>query len=330
MIKALIVAGARSDDTVGTLIDTPARELMPVANRAIVLHALESLRRAGISEVAIAIDQAIASDVRDAVGDGGQGLRVTYLVGEEPVDTGRAILAAERFLSGSPFLVQTGRGFSTGPLRPLLQRLLRRRLDGLMLGAAGEADGDRAPDQMHLFGPAVCECLRQLRPSWRGELETADAVAMLRDRGHVERDTIPWWSYDGSPDTLLEGNRLALDQVVDGVTDAIIEDSEIGNQVTIHPTARVRSSVIRGPVAIGAGATIAGAYVGPHTSIGDRVLIEGAEIEDSVVLRGATIRYLGQRLEHSVVGHDARLFRDFRLPKAYRLVVGRGAEIALA
>ena len=96
------------------------------------------------------------------------------------------------------------------------------------------------------------------------------------------------------------------------------------------PTARVRSSVIRGPVAIGAGATIAGAYLGPHTSIGDRVLIEGAEIEDSVILPGGSIRFVSERLQHSVLGRNAKLFRDFGIPKAVRLVAGDGTEIALA
>jgi glucose-1-phosphate thymidylyltransferase len=332
VIKALIVAGAARDDAVSTLIGTPACELMPVANRAIVLRALDSLRRAGISEIAIAAHRAIASDVRTVVGDGrSSGVRVTHILRDGPPGIGHAILAAEEFLAGSPFLVQAGHGFCMNPLRPLVERLVRRRLDGLILDAPRPAEAAGSLDQIQLFGPAICERVRQLKPSWRGELEIDEAVAVLVERGRVERETIGgWWSYDGSATKLLEGNRFTLDQVTDAGILGTIEDSEISGSVTVHPTARVRSSVIRGPVAIGAAATVADAYVGPHTSVGDRVVIEGAEIEDSVILRGAAIRHLAERLECSVVGQDAKLFRDFRLPKAHRLVVGRGAEIALA
>ena len=301
-MKALIVAGSRGDE-VG-LIGIPARELVPVANRAIVLHALDRLRWAGVAEVAIAACPATATGIRTAIADDLDiDLRIEYIVREGPSGIGHAILAAERFLSGSPFLVQTGHGFSTASLRPLVERLMRRPPHGLVLGAPPDED----------------------------EMPIDDALALLLDRGRVQRETTAaWWGYDGTPAKLLEGNRLALDQVAGARPRGTVEDSEIGARVTVHPTARVRSSVIRGPAVIGAAARISDAYIGPHTSIGDHVVVEGAEVEDSVVLHGATIRHLPERLQGSIVGRDVKLFRDFRLPKAYRLVVGTGAEIALA
>jgi glucose-1-phosphate thymidylyltransferase len=74
---------------------------------------------------------------------------------------------------------------------------------------------------------------------------------------------------------------------------------------------------------------ISDAYIGPYTSIGSGVVIENAEVEHSIILPGASIRHLGGRLEASIVGVDARIFRDFRLPRALRLNVGEGAEVAL-
>ena len=60
--------------------------------------------------------------------------------------------------------------------------------------------------------------------------------------------------------------------------------------------------MVRGPAVIGAGAMLEDAYIGPYTSIGDGVRVEGAEIEHSIVLAGAVIEHLGGRLEASVVG----------------------------
>ncbi len=91
----------------------------------------------------------------------------------------------------------------------------------------------------------------------------------------------------------------------------------------------VKSSVIVGPVIIGAEAVISDSYIGPHTSIAERVRIEGAEVERSIVHADASVMHVGGRLVASVVGSRARIFRDFSVPRALRLHVGDGDEVAL-
>jgi glucose-1-phosphate thymidylyltransferase len=97
----------------------------------------------------------------------------------------------------------------------------------------------------------------------------------------------------------------------------------------IDPSARLRATTVRGPAIIGPGVEISDAYIGPYSSIGRDVVIENAEVEHSIILPGASIKHLGGRLEASVVGPGARIFRDFRLPRALRLNVGEGAEVAI-
>ena len=80
---------------------------------------------------------------------------------------------------------------------------------------------------------------------------------------------------------------------------------------------------------LAAGAHVADSYIGPHTSIGERVHVDGAEIERSIILAGASIIHVGGRLVASVVGRAARIFRDFSVPRAIRLQVGDGDEVAL-
>jgi glucose-1-phosphate thymidylyltransferase len=84
-----------------------------------------------------------------------------------------------------------------------------------------------------------------------------------------------------------------------------------------------------GPVVIGEGAQVTNSYIGPYTSIGARARIEGAEIERSIISPGATVMHVGARLVSSVIGQRARVFRDFSLPRAMRLRVGEGDEVAL-
>ena len=93
---------------------------------------------------------------------------------------------------------------------------------------------------------------------------------------------------------------------------------------------RCSGSVLVGPVVIGSGASVADAYIGPYTAIGAGARIEGAEIERSIISAGASVTHVGTRLTASVVGQNARLFRDFSTapgpPSPHR---GRGCRRSL-
>jgi glucose-1-phosphate thymidylyltransferase len=143
------------------------------------------------------------------------------------------------------------------------------------------------------------------------------------------RRVTAWWRFTRGAEAVLEGNRFALESLREVPPRGELIDSRIQGAVSIHPTVRLESSIVRGPAVIGAGVRLRDAYVGPYTSIGNDVVIEGAEVEHSIVMPEASIRHLGGRLEASVVGASARVCRDFRLPRALRLSVGRGAEVSL-
>ena len=98
----------------------------------------------------------------------------------------------------------------------------------------------------------------------------------------------------------------------------------------IDPTARLERTTVRGPAIIGPGATLTDAYVGPYTAIGAGVVVEGAEVEHSIVLDGAELRFVGSRVESSVIGAGARIVREFRPPSGLRLTLGAGAEVMLS
>jgi len=131
-------------------------------------------------------------------------------------------------------------------------------------------------------------------------------------------------------DGLLRANRLALEGLKPGVDGAHLVDTEIQGPAVIHPSAVVRSTLVRGPAVIGPGVRLNDVYIGPYTSIGEDVVIEGAEIEHSLVLAGAEVRYPGVRLTTSIIGPRARLVRDFHLPRGMRVAVGADAVVALS
>jgi NDP-sugar pyrophosphorylase family protein len=138
------------------------------------------------------------------------------------------------------------------------------------------------------------------------------------------------WRYDGTVDSLLEANTLALDGMKRGRVGVDLSNASVQGRVHIDPSAELDGAKLRGPAYIGAGARLVETYVGPYTTVGAGVTLEGVEIENSIVLPDAQIRYPGRRLEASLVGEGAQIGRDYSLPSALRLRVGPGSEIQLS
>jgi hypothetical protein len=188
----------------------------------------------------------------------------------------------------------------------------------------GDADATtRAVEEVLGAGPLIFMAGNALA------VEAARAPADPADDDTVfELETA--WAYDGTVDGVLEANTIALDGLKRGRVGVDLSNASVQGRVQIDPSAELAGAKLRGPVYIGPGARLVETYVGPYTTIGAGVTLEGVEIEHSIVLAGAQIRYPGRRLEASLVGEGAQIGRDYSLPSALRLRVGPGSEIQLS
>jgi glucose-1-phosphate thymidylyltransferase len=354
LAKGVIVASA-GDTTIRPPLDPRlAAPLVPVANRPILFHALEAMREAGIADVAVVSCPSTADAIGEAVGDGRPwGLHLTHLVVGGADGPSAPLQAAQAFVDDAPFILQRGDGLLGDALssfagliddrRPDVVLLVHRQLtrqrraeleSRRLLRAAGVhvAPGITDVAGVYLFGAGALRGARQALGGGADGMGLADVVEHVPHAGgrvHV-RPVREWRRYTGDMQDLLEMNRIVLDDLDREVDETLDGTNRIHGRVVIHPTAHVESSVIRGPVIVGAGARLVDAYIGPYTAIGAGVRVEGAEIEHSILLDGASILHIGGRLEASVVGRDAKIYRDFSLPRALRLQVGDGVEVALS
>ena len=82
------------------------KALVPVANRPILFHNLEALRRAGLLEATIAVDPETASAIRGAVGTASTGTWTMLPDCATDMGLGLALATARDFISDEPVLVQ--------------------------------------------------------------------------------------------------------------------------------------------------------------------------------------------------------------------------------
>jgi glucose-1-phosphate thymidylyltransferase len=194
-----------------------------------------------------------------------------------------------------------------------------------------EPKSDLALVGVYMFSSAVFDAVKSIRPSFRNELEITDAIQQLIDRGLEVRPHIVdgWWKDTGKLEDMLEANRLILDRIERRVDGSVDQDSRVEGKVVIEPGAIIEHSVVRGPVIIGARARIVNAYVGPFTSIMNDAEVRDSEIEHSIVLEGSSISNLSARIEDSLIGKNARIYRLPVKPSAYRFMLGDNSEVGI-
>jgi glucose-1-phosphate thymidylyltransferase len=327
-----------------------------VANKPVLFYGLEAIRDAGITEVGLVVGDTEAA-IRSAVGDGSAfGLKASYIRQHAPLGLAHAVLVAREFLGEDDFVMYLGDNFIVGGITALVDEFRSTRPDALIMltpardprqfGVA-ELDGsgqivgltekprqpksDLALVGVYLFTAAVHEAVRQLEPSWRGELEITEAIQWLIDAGRKVACTVisGYWKDTGNVADMLEVNRLVLEGVEPTQAGTVDEASEIIGRVVIGRGAEVSGSRIVGPVVIGAGSRVTGSYVGPFTSIAEDCLIADSEIEYSIVLRGASIQGV-RRIEASLIGHNVEVTPAPRVPKAHRLILGDHSKVQIS
>jgi glucose-1-phosphate thymidylyltransferase len=331
---------------------TRTTSLQRIANRPILCHVIDALAKAGAEEIAILAPVELVEEIALSIeGDDRARPTIHYLALQPQADPAEALRSIARFADGAPTIVHRSDGLLGRPLDPFLEVLSADGSDVVLLVAQGarnsEALGLAAQQVLRvaeldptnsslgmagvcMLGPRALEGLNYPSTGVGVELRTLAECLIARESAHMQvRVVREWRAFLGDPTDLLDMNRAVLDGLEPHVSPPQRDGNRFEGPVLIDPTASVSSSVICGPVIVGAGAHVSDSYIGPHTSIGERVHVEGAEIERSILFAGSSVIHVGGRLVGSIVGREARVFRDFSVPRAMRLQVGDGDKVAL-
>ena len=356
-MKAIILSGGKGT-RLRPLTYSGAKQLVPVANKPILWYGIESIVGAGITDIGIIISPETGEEVKQITGNGDRfGAKITYILQEKPAGLAHAVKIAQAFLGDSPFIMYLGDNIVEGKVDSFLEQFNHQNLDGLILlrqvsnpSAFGVAKVDEngrvlqliekpkdPPSNLalvgvYLFSSAIHEAIGQIQPSARGELEITDAIQRLIDlKKPVEACTLEgWWLDTGKKDDLLEANRIILDtQITPAIEGELDDQSKAIGRVKIGAGTKVINSSIRGPAIIGENCYLENCFIGPYSSIDDEATLIDADLEHSVILKGAKIDRIQQRLVDSVIGRRAKLTVASRRPKALRFMIGDDSQIEL-
>ncbi|ACK64576.1 glucose-1-phosphate thymidyltransferase [Rippkaea orientalis PCC 8801] len=356
-MKALILSGGKGT-RLRPLTYTGAKQLVPVANKPILWYGIESIVAAGITDIGIIISPETGEEIQEVTGNGDRfGANITYIPQDHPLGLAHAVKIAQPFLGDAPFIMYLGDNLIQDDLKPFLSKFESQDLDGLILlrsvsnpSAFGVAKVDQngrvlqlvekpkvPPSNLALvgvyfFNTVIHHAIASIVPSERGELEITDAIqALIDQQKKVESVQLNgWWLDTGKKDDLLEANRIILDTDLETKKGGEIDSkSQIIGRVNIGEGSKIVNSTVRGPVIIGENCHIENCFIGPYTSVGNKVTLIDADIEHSVLLEGAQILEIHQRIVDSLIGRRAKLEMAHQRPKALQFMIGDDTHIEL-
>jgi glucose-1-phosphate thymidylyltransferase len=351
-MKALVLAGGTGTRLRPFSHSTP-KQLVPVANKPVLFHVLDTLRMSGVTETGVIVS-APGDAVRSAAGDGSRfGMKITYLPQDEPRGLAHCVMIARDFLADDDFVMYLADNiFADGIAEPLLefqetrpaaQLLVTKVPDPSEYGIAeldesgrvlalqekpARPKSDLAVTGAYFFTPDIHEAVRNIQPSWRNEWEITDAIQWLVTSGQDVRARLlsGFWQDTGTLDGLLDCNKVLLERVQTDIRGTVDSLTEIVGPVIVEEGARLERSMITGPAIIGAGCTVLDSRIGPYTSLASGCRIEEAGIAYSILLDQASV--VGMRsIERSIIGRsgDVRVARDGS--HARRLLIGDHSEV---
>jgi glucose-1-phosphate thymidylyltransferase len=327
--------------------------LLSVANRPVIMRVLDWLAEAGVRHVGLAVEPPLMPRMRRVLEPNHSWpFELSYLRCSSDGGLLDALRSASRWAAEGPLLLHWGCGVFKAPLRdhlggrpigpfdasvlveapsvePPVVDIASERLAALTGHPRMKTSGGLAG--VALLGSGAREAALKLEPGGGADLDLLAVVEKMTSLGGQVR-ALPaamCWRHAGTADSALEVNRFLLSDLAPEPPGFESQATVLQGPAQIDASATLERSTVRGPAVIGPRARLFEAYIGPYTSIGADVCIEGAEIENSIVLRQTRISHPGRRLEASVIGPGATICRDFRLPSALRLHVGEGSRVSL-
>jgi mannose-1-phosphate guanylyltransferase len=325
-VKAVVLVGGEGTRLRPLTLSTP-KQMLPIVGVPMIERVLAQLGAHGVDEAILSLGY-LPDAFKEAYPDGhAVGLRLTYAVEPEPLDTAGAVRFAATFGGvEDTFVVVNGDVLTDLDLSSLIDFHRRSKAEGTLAlhpvpdpSAFGvvptDSDGrvtafvekpprDDAPTNEINAGTYIFEAsvLDRIPPTGRVSIERDTFPAMVRSGVLFARSDDSYWLDTGTPADYLQANRDVVSGRRTGPLGPDLRDR--GDRVYLQGESTISGSVV-GPSVIFPGCTIAeGARVERSVLGAGSVIETGAVVVDSVLMDGCHVA-VDAKVVGSVLGPQA-------------------------
>ena len=342
-MKGIILHGGHGT-RLRPLTHTGPKQLLKIANKPMSQYALEDLRDAGITDIAIILGDIFPDKVKEFYGDGSRfGVTITYIFQNEPRGIAHAIGLCENFIGNDKFVVYLGDNILRKGLSSYVSTFSKSESSAMILlsevsnpkqfGVAKIVNNilveiiekpENPPSNYAVIGVyflthEIFPIIKNLKPSWRNELEITDALqSLILTNKTPSYDFVNgWWKDTGTPNDILHANQLILESISElESTNSILE-----NNIKIDSTAKIIP-----PVLFEKNCKILGnCTIGPYVSIGEKTTIIDSKIKNSIIMNDCIIDS-NIMIENSIISDNTEITGNFN-PKL-TVILGERSKIS--
>ena len=329
------------------------KQLIPIGNKPLIYYTIDLLKKAGIKDICIVVNSNNLDIFKNKLSHF-EDSNITYITQENPLGIGDAILLAEKFTEGYPFVVILGDNIfqinlidfihkyykDNSHCKILLKEVENTEDYGVCYVSNGKivdviekpktSKSKLAITGLYMFDNKIFDGLREIKPSQRGEYEITDAIKWLIEKEFkVSYEIINGkWKDIGKPEDVIDENAYILKNLNNDIKGQI-NNSSVQGSMFLGTDSVLECSIIRGPVCIGHNVFIEKSYIGPYTSIGDNVKIINSHIENSILFNSCIIENVEVPIDSSIIEVGTTIIKTNSKVNRKSFIIGRDSKILL-
>jgi len=231
-MKGIILSGGRAT-RLRPCTKVTSKGLLPIYNRPMIYYPLNTLLKAGITDILIIVGPEHAGQYLNLLGSGAEfGARLTYEIQDEPRGLADAFIIGETFVGDDDVAMILGDNIFADDVSQEIKTFKSgakifakavpdpERFGVVEINSEGKAvsieEKPKAPKSnlcitgLYVYDNRVIEIAKHVQPSERGELEITDLHNWYLKQGELEVAMIEnEWIDAGTFDSLLEAQNLA-------------------------------------------------------------------------------------------------------------------------
>ena len=338
------------------LTHTGPKQLLPIANKPMSEYCIESMKDAGVTEIAIIIGGIGSNKVREYYGDGEEfNVKITYVKQDEPLGISHAINLCRNFIGDEKFLVFLGDNIIQKKISNFANQFLKSDDDASILlcevdnpsrfGIVDMHEGkitkimekpkdpptNFAVTGIYFLTPKIFDIIDNLKPSWRNELEITDALQILLSENNKMSYNIitDYWKDTGTPEDIINANREILKNKESYFYGEKSNSVSLTGIVLIEKGTKILGdSQIIGPVIIGKNCILDNVCIRPNTSIGNNSKLQQCIIENSIIMEDCKID-CPIKIDKSIISTNSQITIKNNDNENKVFLLGEGTRIIL-
>ena len=319
-------------------------------------YCVDTLIQAGINEIAFIIGGIGAEKVKEFYGNGEKfGVKFSYIKQDYPKGIAHAISLCEDFINGEKFVVFLGDNIINKNITEYILNFEKSNVEASLLLCEVENPSqfgiaeiknnkiikivekpknpatNLAVTGIYCLTSHIFEIIKKLEPSWRNELEIADALQMLiEEEEELTFEMITdFWKDTGTPKDIIQANKKILENMKEFQKGVIEEGVIISGKVMIEKGTIIKKGArITGPVIIGKNCIIENnSDIKENTSIGNNCQIRGSTITDSIIMSDCIFEGKFD-IKNSIIGSNSKILHNSNNTNN-EFLLGEGSQISI-